>query len=297
MEPGPHPALLRFLRAEISRPIALLHLVGSFDDASGLLRHLDASAAGLDAGMAARLAALRAFVEEHRDGIALVRRMGAAHARSEAELPARGVAALRDLYDQLAGLDPTSAVALYAFGDASVLAEATAEVVAFLRARALVGPETRLLDLGCGTGRLLEACAPLCRSVSGVDVSPRMVALAAERCRALTNATVGLGNGRDLRGHPDGAFDAVLAADSWPHVLSLGTEASRGLAQEVARVLVPGGTFTLLNYSYRGDRAADAADVAVLAEANGFTVVASGETPFALWDGTAFRLRRVVGIP
>ncbi len=288
---------MRWLRAESSQPIALLHLVASFSEADALLRHLDDAAEGLDDSAAARLAALREFVDGHRSGIALVRRMGALHVRSENELPARGVAALRELYDELAALDPTAAVALYSFGDAGILSEATAEVVEYLRARAVVSPEVRMLDLGCGTGRLLEACAPRCRSVSGIDVSPRMVALAAARCLGLANASVTLGEGGDLRGFPDAAFDAVLAADSWPHVGSLGPEASLGLAREVARVLAPGGTFTLLNYSYRGDDAADAADVAALAESCGFTVVASGERPFALWDATAFRLPRAVGIP
>jgi SAM-dependent methyltransferase len=289
---------VRWLRAETSLPIALLHLVASFTDADALLNHLDESAPALATGVESeRLASLRAFVGAHRDGIALVRRMGALHARAEAELPSHGVGALRGLYDELAELDPGTAVALYAFGDARILAEATREVVAYLKERGSVGPTCRLLDLGCGIGRLLEACAPLCRSVTGADVSPRMVALAAERVAAFPQARVQLVGGRELRDFADASFDLVLAADSWPHVLSLGTDASRALAREVARVLGPGGEFVLLNYSYGGDPETDARDVAALAAGCGFTQLEAPAQPFALWDATAFRLRRSAGIP
>jgi SAM-dependent methyltransferase len=44
-----------------------------------------------------------------------------------------------------------------------------------------LGPETTLVDLGCGTGLLAAAAAPECRRVVGVDVSPAMLEVARAR--------------------------------------------------------------------------------------------------------------------
>jgi len=55
----------------------------------------------------------------------------------------------------------------------------------------------------------------------------------------------------------------------------------------------PGGVLAILNLSYRGDPAADRADAKHWAAGYGFRLTRNGEAPFALWDGTAFVLRRV----
>lgn len=44
-----------------------------------------------------------------------------------------------------------------------------------------VGPETSVLDVGCGIGRWAEQMAPLCRAYVGTDFSPEMVKTAARR--------------------------------------------------------------------------------------------------------------------
>jgi SAM-dependent methyltransferase len=44
-----------------------------------------------------------------------------------------------------------------------------------------LGPETTLVDLGCGTGLLAAAAAPEARRVVGVDVSPAMLEVARRR--------------------------------------------------------------------------------------------------------------------
>jgi SAM-dependent methyltransferase len=52
--------------------------------------------------------------------------------------------------------------------------------LALLRRHGL-GPETTLVDLGCGTGLLAAAAGRECRRVVGVDPSPAMLALARSR--------------------------------------------------------------------------------------------------------------------
>jgi len=287
--------LVRYLKGDISAPIALLHLASEFEDSAALLGFLSDTAARLGAGeerAAARLATLRAFTESHRDGFALVRSMGPPEARAMAELPAKGIQAIRDLFDRLAEVDADTAAALYTFGDPRIREAATAEVVAYLRERGVLSPMRRLLELGCGTGRLLEACAPLCGALTGLDVSPAMVARATARLAPLANVEVRLGPGTDLRGFASHSVDVVLAADSWPYVVDLGADAVRRLGQEVARVLVPGGEFVVLNFSYREDESLDVADVRELASELGFAVLEERGRPFTLWDGATWRLRR-----
>ena len=75
----------------------------------------------------------------------------------------------------------------------------------------------RLLDAGCGTGALAIEAARRGADVTAIDISPKLVALAAER------APTDLGGGRiDFRVgdmlDPDlGTFDHVVAMDSLIH--------------------------------------------------------------------------------
>jgi SAM-dependent methyltransferase len=294
--PGAREPLRRLLEGEISPPIALLHLAPEFESPAALLGFLGEALARLGpAPHAPRLAALLAFARAHIEGLATVRQMGSQHARAMDDLAGRGVLAIRDLYDRLAALDPNAAVALYSFGDPAVLDAVSAEIVAHLEGAGVLAPRVRLLEIGCGIGRLLEAFADRCAAVTGIDVSPRMAALASARVARFTNARVGECNGSDLAGFGDHAFDVVLAADSWPHVVMLGPQSVRQLAREVARVLAPGGEFVVLNLSYREDPGADLADIRALASELGFEVVDAGLRPFAVWDAVVWRLRRPLG--
>ncbi len=75
-------------------------------------------------------------------------------------------------YDRKAGVDPS-------------------EDLAVLRAHGL-GPESTLIDLGCGTGTFALAAAPHCRAVIAVDVSPAMLDVLRVRAaeRALDNVEI-----------------------------------------------------------------------------------------------------------
>lgn len=77
-------------------------------------------------------------------------------------------------------------------------------------------PEPRLLDVGCGTGALLEKISHLCPDMilHGVDISPNMLDIA--RTRNLTHTTFTEGDAEQLP-YEDNAFDIVLCCSSFHH--------------------------------------------------------------------------------
>ncbi len=98
----------------------------------------------------------------------------------------------------------------------------------------------RVLDLGCGTGRLSSALAEQgIARVWGVDASPEMLAVAREK----VPKTVGLKEGRaEALPFRDGWFDRVVI---WLAVHLLDRPAA---FREVARVLVPGGRLAVVTF-------------------------------------------------
>jgi len=69
----------------------------------------------------------------------------------------------------------------------------------------------RVLDVGCGDGRLALGAAALAASVVGVDPDPDAIAGARAQARAhgLRNVRFRVGAAQDLR-FPSGAFDVVI---------------------------------------------------------------------------------------
>lgn len=105
--------------------------------------------------------------------------------------------------------------------------DAAVEVLAWLDPR----PGERILDLGCGDGRLARVIKARGAEVTGIDISPEMVATARRN-----GVDARLGDGHALAF--DGAFDAVFsnAALHWmarPNAVISG----------VRRALRPGGRF------------------------------------------------------
>ena len=94
-----------------------------------------------------------------------------------------------------------------------------------------------ILDLGCGSGEISQACADAGFDVTGCDISPRMLRIASarhsgERCRFVA---------ADPRLAPalpfeDARFDAVIASSMLEYVADAGVQ-----LREVRRVLKPGG--------------------------------------------------------
>jgi len=277
------------LAARISPEVAVarLLLTGVATDGimAGLARHRPSLAD-------ARWAAMARLVEGRGAALDLlaaeVAATGAQHDASGDD----GLSRIAAFFDRAVAHSPEASVALYSLGDPVILAQATTEIIAWLGSQQLLRADADVLDLGCGIGRIAAALAPLCRSVLGLDVSAGMIAEARRRNAALANVRFDQTTGRGLDALPSGAFDLVLAIDSFPYIVQAGPDAVGRHVAGAARVLRPGGALVVLNFSYRGDKAADRADAAALAAAHGFILEQDGIAPFSVWDGTAFVLRR-----
>jgi ubiquinone/menaquinone biosynthesis C-methylase UbiE len=97
----------------------------------------------------------------------------------------------------------------------------------------------RLLEIGCGIGRMTRHLAALFGEVYAVDVSGEMIRQARERLGACANVRWLETNGCDLRELPDAHFDLVFSAFVFQHVPS--AEVIRGNIAEAYRVLKAGG--------------------------------------------------------
>ena len=107
-----------------------------------------------------------------------------------------------------------------------------------------VGPGSRVLDVGCGSGEFLAHLARLGAWPAGIDPAPGMVELARSR---VPGADVRLGPAQPLP-WPDGSFDVVTAFNA----LQFAGHTLDALA-ELVRVTVPGGQVAVANWA-EGDR-------------------------------------------
>ena len=94
-----------------------------------------------------------------------------------------------------------------------------------------LGPESRILDVGCGTGGTMKALAGLAQW-TGTDLNEYAVELARQR----SNAQVFVAEAANLP-FEDHTFDAVTALDVLVHI-----EDDLAALAEIRRVLKPGGT-------------------------------------------------------
>ncbi len=108
-----------------------------------------------------------------------------------------------------------------------------------------VAPGTRVLDVGCGVGRWSRLLAARGAEVTGVDLSPTMIAQAqrraadagvADRCRFLVQDLSRLDAG--------GPFDLILGVTVLQHILD--PAALRSALRAMTAHLAPGGRMVLL---------------------------------------------------
>jgi cyclopropane fatty-acyl-phospholipid synthase-like methyltransferase len=108
--------------------------------------------------------------------------------------------------------------------------------------------DMRILEIGCGAGRLTRALANLFGEVHGVDVSGEMVALARKALADRPNAFVYQNNGKDLSVLPPGPYDFAFSMIVFQHIPS--REVIYSYVREVHRLLRPGALF---KFQVQGD--------------------------------------------
>lgn len=102
-----------------------------------------------------------------------------------------------------------------------------------------------VLDLGTGTGRMLQLLGPKVSKGVGIDSSPKMLAIARANLEhaGLRHCTVRHGDIADL-GYGDASFDLVIIHQ----VLHLVDDPQR-VIDEAARVLSPAGTMLVVDFA------------------------------------------------
>lgn len=114
--------------------------------------------------------------------------------------------------------------------------------------RGLEPRRMRMLEVGCGCGRMTRALAASFAEVHGVDVSGEMIGLARRNLAGLENVFLYKNNGADLAGLADGSFDFAFSFIVFQHIPSV--DVIESYLREVHRCLKPGAVF---KFQVQGD--------------------------------------------
>lgn len=113
-----------------------------------------------------------------------------------------------------------------------------------------VNPTDVVVEIGCGVGRVGKQLAPLCRKWIGCDVSPHMLALAAQRLSGLGNVELHEITGFDLHPLADETANLVYSTVVFMHL----EEWDRfNYVLEAHRLLQPGGRIFVDNVNLCSD--------------------------------------------
>jgi SAM-dependent methyltransferase len=279
----------RYLRCEASAPIVLMELVQLTEDPTALARTLPTLA-----GDPARLGELARHLDENEAGcrtiVAMIRQgLDSPEVAGNVE---EGIERSRRLFDASVAQSEESSVALYSLGSPELLAAATDEIIAVLEDWGVLGRHRDALEIGCGIGRLMIPLCSRVRSVVGTDVSSGMVAAASRRLEGFANASVHVTTGQDLSEFGSASMDLVYSVDAFPYLVLSGPALVERHFQEIRRVLRPGGDFVLFNYAYGRPRGDADAEVLALARRAELQVVRADESPFRIWNGIGWLMRR-----
>lgn len=112
--------------------------------------------------------------------------------------------------------------------------------------RHIPGQPSRILEVGCGTGKNLEA---LCRrfpeaSVTGVDLSESMLGIARKKCEVFGSRVTLLRQCYDVPVNAEGGFDLVL----FSYALSMFNPGFKEAITAAHADLVPGGCIALVDF-------------------------------------------------
>lgn len=133
----------------------------------------------------------------------------------------------------------------WSVGRYETVAEFIAPIAAEVVAAVPHGPGTALVDLACGTGNASLHAAGLGASVTGVDITPELLAIAAAKPGG--DAVDWVAADASATGLPDAAFDAAVS--------NMGTifVEPAAMVAEITRLLKPGGTLGFSTWVKAGD--------------------------------------------
>jgi predicted TPR repeat methyltransferase len=203
---------------------------------------------GDGAGAAAALREALRIDPRDRHGAALhLARLGAADPAG-----AMSPSYVRAVFDQYAPRFDTALVEGLAYRGPERLLEAVG------RARALSPADGfgAMLDLGCGTGLAGAAFRPQARQLTGVDLSPGMIAQARAKCIYDRLETGELVEFLDAERAARRCYDLVIAADVFVYLFDLAP-----VARAVADILSPRGLFAFTVETHGGDGTGDGVEL------------------------------------
>ena len=117
--------------------------------------------------------------------------------------------------------------------------KAVRDILAVLAALNLKTDFEKILDFGCGAGRLTRALTGVGQKVWGVDAAKEMIEFASHDAQKPKNVEYALNNRPDLKIFPDNYFDGVFSLITLQH---LPKKNIVKYVRELLRVLRPGGT-------------------------------------------------------
>src|SRR4051812_7915544 len=115
--------------------------------------------------------------------------------------------------------------------------EALDKILSLLGVR--IEPGDRVVEIGCGVGRLTRPLAARAADVRALDVSGRMLELAREHNGALGNVTWILGDGTTLHGVASESATVCVSHVVFQHIDD--PQVTLGYIREIGRILEPSG--------------------------------------------------------
>ena len=113
-------------------------------------------------------------------------------------------------------------------------------------------PEWKVLEIGCGVGRLIKYLRAKFARVDGVDISENMIQFARQYLAdGKQNGEVYVNNGYDLQQLPDENYDFVFSTIVFQHIRSISIV--KNYLGEIFRVLKMGGYFRIQVHDYSAE--------------------------------------------